>query len=554
MQAAGLDHIIVANLPLRAQPLDLTVLFFGGKIRILAHLEELRLDAASEHDIGAAPGHIGGDRDDARTPRLRDDLRFARVLLRIQHVVRHLLLFQILRENFRILDRRRADQHRLAARVAVLDVGNDGIDLFLERAEDQVILVPADHRHVRRNHHRFEMVDLLKLERLGIRGARHAGELAVHAEIVLERDRCERLVLALDRHALFRFDRLVQAIGPAATGHQTSSEFVDDHHLAVLHDVLLIAVEQRVRAERRVQVMHETDVLRVVETRSRRDEPGLRKNRFGMLVSFFGQQDLMRFFIDPIIAGSFFFRLARELGRKLVQSVVQLDVVVRLSRNDERRTRLVDQDRIHFVDDRVVKATLDTLARGEHHVIAQIIEAELVVGAIRDIRGVGGLLVGVGKLGKIDADGQSEEFVDPAHPIGVALRQIIIDGDDVHAISRQRIEKCGQRRDERFSFAGAHFGDLAVVQRNAANELHVEMPHVQRALAGLADDGKSLRQNRIKRFAARDACLERCGFFAQRIVGKRADRGLERVDLRDRLTVLLQQSFVTAAENASEDV
>ena len=95
-----------------------------------------------------------------------------------------------------------------------------------------------------------ELVDLLELDRLGVGGARHAGELLVHAEVVLERDRRERLVLALDLDAFLRLDRLVQAVGPAPARHQAAGELVDDDDLAVLHDVVDVALEERVRAQR----------------------------------------------------------------------------------------------------------------------------------------------------------------------------------------------------------------------------------------------------------------------------------------------------------------
>jgi hypothetical protein len=42
----------------------------------------------AEHDVGAAPGHVGGHGDPPRLPGLRDDLGFARVLARIEHRVR----------------------------------------------------------------------------------------------------------------------------------------------------------------------------------------------------------------------------------------------------------------------------------------------------------------------------------------------------------------------------------------------------------------------------------------------------------------------------------
>ncbi len=47
-------------------------------------------------------------------------------------------------------------------------------------------------------------------------------ELLVEAEVVLNRDRGERLGLAVDLHAFLGFHGLVQAIAPAAAGHFTA--------------------------------------------------------------------------------------------------------------------------------------------------------------------------------------------------------------------------------------------------------------------------------------------------------------------------------------------
>ena len=227
-----------------------------------------------------------------------------------------------------------------------------------------------------------------------------------------------------------------------------------------------------------------------------------------MLVALLGQEHLVRLLVDPVVALALLFLLARELRGDLVQPVVQVDVVVGLARDDERRARLVDQDRVDFVDDRVVEAALHALRRLEHHVVAQVIEAELVVGAVGDVGRVRRLLGRVVHLRQVDADRQPEEAVDPPHPVRVALREVVVDGDEVNAVAGERVEVDRQRGDERLAFARSHFGDLAVVERHAADQLHVEVAHLQHALAGLADDGERLGQQRVERFALRDAALE----------------------------------------------
>ena len=71
--------------------------------------------------------------------------------------------------------------------------------------------------------------------------------------------------------------------------------------------------------------------------------------------------------------------LAVELG------VLVVALVPHRAGDDERRPRLVDQDRVHLVDDRVGVLPLDPLVQREHHVVAQVVEPELVVGAVGDV-------------------------------------------------------------------------------------------------------------------------------------------------------------------------
>ena len=79
-----------------------------------------------------------------------------------------------------------------------------------------------------------------------------------------------------------------------------------------------------------------------------------------------------------------------------------------------------------------------------------------------------------------------EELVDLAHPLRVALSEVVVDGDDVHARAGERVEIDRQRGDQRLALAGLHLGDLALVQHHAADELHVEVALAERALGRLA--------------------------------------------------------------------
>ena len=107
----------------------------------------------------------------------------------------------------------------------------------------------ARHRPVRRDHVDVEFVDVVELGGFGFRGAGHAGELLIEPEIILDRDRRERLRLAIDLHAFLRFHRLVQAIAPAAARHFAAGVFVDNDDLVFLDDVLHVFLEEAVGAQ-----------------------------------------------------------------------------------------------------------------------------------------------------------------------------------------------------------------------------------------------------------------------------------------------------------------
>ena len=153
-----------------------------------------------------------------------------------------------------------------------------------------------------------------------------------------------------------------------------------------------------------------------------------------------------------------------------------------------------------------------------------------------------------------DADAHAEEAVEAAHPLGVAAGQVVVDGDDVDALAFERIEVGGQRGDERLAFARLHLGDLAAVQHHAADQLHVEVPHVQHAASGLADDRERLDQQIVERLAVGDALAEFDGLVAELFVGERLDPWFERADLGDARTQPLELALVLGADDLGEEL
>src|SRR5215203_4280769 len=533
-QPAGLDDALAVLLDARLDRRQhvLVALLVVGVAGPQAELRELELrevlGVAAELDVDAAAGHVGGDRDRAGPAGLGDRLALALGVLglgvedRVWDAPALELVAQVLGD----LDGDRSDQDRLAVGVALLDLTCDRRPLAVLRLEDLVVAVGADHRPVGRDLHDRQLVDLHELVGLGQRRAGHARELVVHAEVVLERDRRERLVLLLDAHALLRLDRLVQALRPAAAVEDPAGELVDDLDLALDDRVVDVALVQRLSLERLVEVVDERTVLGLVEVVDAEEALGLLdallgdRDRLVLLVELeveVGDELLLRPRVHPLRA------LARlHDPRQLGEADVELGGLLGGAGDDQRRARLVDQDVVDLVDDRVLvhvrlavradpAAVLDLLLQRRRHVVAQVVEAELGVGAVRDVGLVGGDLVRRRLHVLQHADGEAESVVDRRHPFGVAAGEVVVDGHNVDALAGQRVERDGERGRERLALAGLHLGDRAAVQHHAADQLDIEVPHPHGPARRLAHDGEGLGQQIVERLAVARALAQRVG-------------------------------------------
>ena len=192
------------------------------------------------------------------------------------------------------------------------------------------------------------------------------------------------------------------------------------------------------------------------------------------------QQHALR--VDLFIAWPPGRRLRLEFRNELVDARIEFRTVFGRSGDDQRCAGFVDQDRVDLVDDRVIQAALHLVLLVQREVVAQVVEAEFVVGAVGDVGGIS--LAFLGRcLSSLDhTDPQTEKFIDRPHPVGIALGQVLVDGDDMHTLAGQRIQVGRQGRHQGLAFTGAHLGDLALVQGDATEQLLVEMPQADGAV------------------------------------------------------------------------
>ena len=201
----------------------------------------------------------------------------------------------------------------------------------------------------------------------------------------------------------------------------------------------------------------------------------------------------------------------------VVLEVLRVALVPHGARDDQRRARLVDEHRVDLVDDREHVAALHALLERRHHVVAQVVEAELVVRAVGDVGAIRVLALLRPRLAVVEAaDGQAEVAVQVPHPLRVAAGQVRVHRDEMRAATRQRIQVQRQRRDERLAFARRHLGDLAEVELDAAHQLDVVRHHVPLEVTSghvdrrahqpsrrLANGGERLGQELVERLGDR---------------------------------------------------
>ena len=88
--------------------------------------------------------------------------------------------------------------------------------------------------------------------------------------------------------------------------------------------------------------------------------------------------------------------------------------------------------------------------------------------------------------------------MDPAHPLRVALGQVVVDGDDVHAPAAEAVQVDGQGGHEGLALAGLHLRDPAEVQGGPAHELDVVVALADDPPGRLPGDGEGLEEQVVQ--------------------------------------------------------
>ena len=261
---------------------------------------------------------------------------------------------------------------------------------------------------------------------------------------------------------------------------------VDDDDLAVLHHVVDLVLVEGVGAQRLLHVVEGLDLGGVVEV---------------------GDTEELLQLLDPLVgeahgAGLLVLRVVLLLDEprdERIDLLVEGGGLLGRPADDEWGPRLVDEDGVDLVHDGEVQLSLHVVLQPELHVVSKVVETELVVLAVGDVRAVGRLPLRIGQAVDDDAVLETQEAVDLPHPLGVAAGQIVVDGDDVDATPLEGVEHAGEGRREGLPLTGSHLGDAPLMKDGAADDLHVEVAHPQDPDRRLAGERKGLGEEVVER-------------------------------------------------------
>ena len=448
--------------------------------------QEVRI--AAQQNVRTTAGHVGGDGHCTPVTCLGYDFCFLGVVLGVQHFVGDVLAPQQAGEHLTGFHRYGAHQHRLSLGMMLLNGGKHSVKLGDLVLVHHVVQILADVGLVGGNLHHVQAVNALEFGFFRLGGTCHAGQLFIHAEVILEGDGGQGFAFPLHLHMLLGFDGLMETLGIPAADHQPSGELVHNDDLAVLHHVVHITLHQHIGTESTVDVVVQLGIFGIVQVF---DFEGT----LHLLGTFIRQGNGLLLFVYGVVL------VPLQVPHHHVCLLVEHGALVTLTGNDQRRAGFINQDGVHFVHDGVVVTTLGQLRLADDHVVPQVVKAQLIVGAIGNVAGIGLAAFGTVHIMNDQAHAEPQEAVHLAHPLTVAASQIIVHRHHMDALAAQCIQIGRQGGHQSFALAGLHLGNTSLMQHNAAQQLYMVGTHAQHPVVCLTDGGKGFRQNIVFRFA-----------------------------------------------------
>ena len=446
-------------------------------------------------NISTAACHVGGNGHGRFLTGIGNNLRFLLMELGIQHAVRNIALLQDMAELLRLGYGSGADQHRLPLGVDFCHIVGNCLVLGTLCFVNNIRMIDTGNRLVGRNDDYRQLVDFQELVFLCLCRTGHAGQLVVHAEIVLEGNGCQCLGLPAYLQPFLCLNCLMQAVRIAAPLHQAACKLVNDDNLAILDYIIPVTLHQCLGPQGSRKAVGHLNILRVVEVLYPYQLLNLRH-------SAVSRRHGLCLFVNSVV----------NAFLQMLHCLCHLHIAVgglgAGTGDNQRCPRLINENAVHLVHDGEVQLSLHHLVQVYHHVVTEVIKAVFIIGTKGNITVIGKFALREIHVMADKPHTQSQEVIQPAHLNAVALCQVVIDCHHMHALACQGIQVGRQGSNQCLALTCTHLGNLAFVETDTAHHLHIKMTHAQHALGSLPDYGKGLRQNIVKSLTGCQPVLE----------------------------------------------
>jgi len=207
-------------------------------------------------DVRTTTRHVSGNGYGATQTGFGYDVGFLLVQLRIQYAVLDMAHSQHLAQHFGDFNRSSTHQDRTSGCHHFLNLFDNGFIFFAFGLVNAVVHIVAGNGAVGRDNDYIQFVDVPKFACFRFGSTGHTGQLVIHTEVILQRNRCKGLCGGFHFYTFFGFDGLMQAIGVAAAFHDTSGLFVHNLHLTVDNHVFVVFLEHGVSFQQLVDGMY----------------------------------------------------------------------------------------------------------------------------------------------------------------------------------------------------------------------------------------------------------------------------------------------------------
>ena len=316
----------------------------------------------------------------------------------------------------------------------------------------------------------------------------------------------------------------MEAVGIAASLHQTARELVHDDDFVTPHHIVTVTLHDGLGPKGCGEAVGKLDVFRGIEI-------GNAQHLLDFGNGAVSRSHSLLLFIHGVVRALF------QAGHSFGHNGVHIRGFLAGAGNNQRRTGLIHQNGVHLIHDGKIQLPLHHLVLLDNHVVAEVVEAELVIGTESHVAAIGVLSLGEIHIMGNKAYGEAQEFIKMAHPLAVALGQVVVHRNHVHTLAGEGIQVHRQGCHQGLAFTGAHFGNAALVEAHAADELHIKVAHAQDAAGSLAGHRKGLGQDIVQGLTVGQPLLELSSAASELVISKVLHLRLQGIDFLHYLAI-----------------